>query len=129
MLARQGFEAYIAALSERDGRRRAQLVLLGNSKIVLHEQQRLDHAISEAVAAPTAIGPEHEAAAESAVAGGGDGPAFLHEVDHWHLALDAWWGRVLTHHLMRLEVPDRELRLDEDVPGCPPFRRACRPRR
>jgi hypothetical protein len=121
-LVRQGFEAYIAALSEQDERRRAQLVLLGNSRIVLHEQQRLHRAIADAVQAPTRLRPEHEDAAERALADGEvDGPTFLHGTDRWHNALDGWWGRVLTEHLMRLEVPDRELRLDEDIPGCPPF--------
>jgi hypothetical protein len=117
-LVRRGFAAYVAALSERDECRRAQLVLLGNSQIVLHEQQRLHHAITEAVHAPRSVTPDHDAGVADATSAA---PEFLHATPRWEDALDAWWGRALTHHLMRLEVPERELRLDEDIPGCPPF--------
>jgi len=121
-LVRRGFATYVGALSEPDPHRRAQLVLLANSQVVLHEQQCLNQAIVVAVQAPTRLRPEHETAAEDALDREHlSPPDFLHDTGHWHPALDQWWGRVLTRHLMRLEVPRQELHLDKDIPGCPPF--------
>jgi hypothetical protein len=51
---RQAFSSYVQAISERDRRARAQLMLLANLAIGWHEQTRLQPEIGEALGAPFA---------------------------------------------------------------------------
>jgi hypothetical protein len=78
---------YHDAMSEPAAKRRAELILLGNVTVGLHEQIRLQPHIVRALDAPASL-----------------------------VGVRSFGRRVLTRRLMQLRLPQRSFRLGEDVP-------------
>ena len=117
---------YYDAMFEADHRRKAQLILLGNMKVGLHEQIRLQPHIAGAMDAPMRVGLSAIAAAAST------GPRWLppkaarrvhHVVEHEEEVLLGWvtrrWRQRVTRNLMTLRLPYGAVRLGADVPHLP----------
>jgi len=85
------FARYHEAAFERDAKRRAELVLLGNVMIGLHEQIRLQPHIRRALDASVSVGRRLD-------------------------GLQSFGRRLLTRRVMRLRLPTGALRLGYDVP-------------
>jgi hypothetical protein len=101
-LLREAMGYYFAALHERDPTHRAQLVLLGNVIVGLHEQIRLQPYIAGAFESP----------AETFLR--------LARVDaHTFTDLVAFVRRIGTEVFMTLRTPNEVLRMGEDLPAPP----------
>jgi hypothetical protein len=134
---RQAFTRYHQALSTTDPKRQAELLLLANVEVGLHEQTRLQPEIAAALAAPVVDPRELERRLLSAVLPGSGLRKRL------RLALGTFLGwrhplriaceqladyarvvarRAVTEHLMTLSLPGGQcLDLSEDLPaGFPP---------
>jgi hypothetical protein len=95
------FTAYYQARFETERKRKAELVLQGNLLVGLHEQTRLQPYIEQALAAPYDV----FFAAEADNAAVGRKENLTREVV----------TRAVTRMLMSITLPNRELRLGEDV--------------
>jgi len=112
------FQSYFRAATRSEGAERAELVLLGNVMIGLHEQTRLQDNIAGALNAPFS-----EAVY---VRFGAAGPAFLHPllralirggVRLFARGLLDDWRRLATRFLMKLATPGgEEIPLGQDLP-------------
>lgn len=105
---------YHDAMFEPSPRRKAQQILLGNCKIGLHEQTRLQPNIAEALAAPLTIGLEALPRGRRLLAGL-EGEALRR--------MTTVWRRIVTDNMMTLRLPYGELRLGADLRGSTPQRR------
>lgn len=124
-LLKRAFAAYARAFSAPDGSRRAELVLLGNVLIGVHEQTRLQPQIKESMDAPIIEVRELGERVLGVVFPGSKawwrllhGPAvWLLGVLGWGLALFArkLARLVITDRLMTLQVPGRLLRLGHNL--------------
>jgi hypothetical protein len=130
-LLRQAFRSYAAALGERVGKARAELILLANLAIGWHEQTRLQPEITEALDAPleepvklrrdlvrellsSGLGVALRLLAELLPGRGSATKAALDELDRQvkRIAREA-----VTEMLMTLSLPGQTLSLGADVPG------------
>lgn len=119
-LLREAFHAYYCARFEPDPKRKAELVLLANALVGLHEQTRLDVAIGGALAAPVSCLSQRlsEHAAQHL-------PARLARplgrlataCASSHSPILSAWRRAATAIMMTLELPMGTLRLGDDVRG------------
>jgi hypothetical protein len=122
---------YYEAMFERDPKRKAELVLLGNIKIGLHEQMRLQPNILEALNAPVAVGLQDPLGLRLV------GrvlpllrPAVPASVKSRNSAIERRlvdstanrWRRLVTRYVMTLKLPYGELRLGAEVPELAPAR-------
>jgi CRP-like cAMP-binding protein len=98
---------YYDAMFERSPKKKTELILLGNIKVGLHEQIRLQPNIVEALNAPLAVGLLGFAARERGFAG----------------LLTRCWRRLVTRNLMTIHLPYGDLRLGADVPELPNARK------
>lgn len=129
------FAGYHRALSTADAKARAELMLLANLRIGLHEQTRLQPEIVEALNAPVADPSELKARLlDRLVPGGGRLLSLRSRLAGrlgWRSPLDeacqaladrlrALARAVVTEHLMALELPEGRLRLGADLPGGAP---------
>ena len=117
---------YYDAMFERDAKRKAELVLLGNIKIGLHEQMRLQPNIIEALNAPVAVGLRDPLGLRFA---GRVLPvlarALPSSVKSRNSAIERRlvdstanrWRRLVTRYVMTLRLPYGDLRLGAEVPG------------
>ena len=98
---------YHEAMFEPSPKRKAERILLGNAKIGLHEQMRLQPNIAEALAAPLTVGlrslPQGRLAARL------EGEALRR--------VTGVWRRLVTDNMMTLRMPYGEVRLGADLPG------------
>ena len=94
---------YYDAMFERSPKKKTELILLGNIKVGLHEQIRLQPNIVEALNAPLAVGLRRFSARERGFA----------------QLLTRLWRRLVTRGLMTIRLPYGDLRLGDDVPQLP----------
>jgi CRP-like cAMP-binding protein len=94
---------YYDAMFERSPKKKTELILLGNIKVGLHEQIRLQPNIVEALNAPLAVGLRRFAARERGLV----------------VLLTRLWRRLVTRGLMTIRLPYGNLRLGDDVPELP----------
>lgn len=114
------FRAYYQAMFERDPKKKAELILLGNDSIGYHEQTRLQEDIVRSIDAPIAafiLSAAHERVRQVSR---GLVTETLHQmIDHVLAPFTGWlqrtWANVATRWLMRLDMPDRVLELGRDV--------------
>ena len=99
---------YHEAMFEPSPKRKAQQILLGNCKIGLHEQTRLQPNITEALAAPLTIGLRALPQGRRLVARL-EGEALRR--------VTSVWRRLVTDNMMTLRLPYGEVRLGADLPG------------
>jgi hypothetical protein len=122
---RQMLQHYYLAMRERDGARRAQLVLLANTLGGIHEQTRLQTYIVRSIDAPL-DDLVRDALHRAAVEGRSSYPqrhethAMVDGLAHPLIAAvkDAW-QQVVTTALMTMRLPDVILHLGRDVPSAP----------
>jgi CRP-like cAMP-binding protein len=115
---------YYEAAFEQSPKKRTELILLGNIKVGLHEQMRLQPNIVEALNAPLAVGLQ--GASFSWLRRVWPGFAVT-ALERWFAArergLVEWftklWRRVVTRSLMTIRLPYGDLRLGADVPELP----------
>lgn len=116
---------YYEAMFERDEKRKAELMLLGNIKVGLHEQMRLQPNIVQALNAPLAVGLRDPLGLRLA----GRLLPFLPRLVPAALKrrnsaverrlVDSTadrWRRLVTRHVMTIRLPYGELRLGTAVP-------------
>ncbi|XXY48012.1 hypothetical protein WME91_49240 [Sorangium sp. So ce269] len=123
-LLREALAAYRDARVEGDARRRAELILLANAQVGLHEQIRLQPYIAGSLDAPIGdalLGWAHGAATASTAgearhAAHGWLDALLHPAAD---ELTRTWEWFATRELMTLRLPDGTLRLGLDLPAPP----------
>jgi hypothetical protein len=120
-LLKDAFRAYYKAIFERDRKKKAELMLLGNNLVGYHEQSRLQDPIVNSLNAPIADLIVHTAQDRVRALT----PGRMHRpldalVDRTLRPLYNWmqreWAVVATRWLMRLELPDLTLHLGEDIP-------------
>lgn len=119
---------YYEAMFEPNLKRKAELMLLGNIKVGLHEQIRLQPNIVEALNAPLTVGlgdPLVQRVATRVIA---LLPRFIagalqRRRDALERTLLAWgastWRRIVTRNLMTIRLPYGDLRLGAEVPELP----------
>jgi hypothetical protein len=120
-LLKEAICAYYRAMFERDRKKKAELMLLGNNLIGYHEQTRLQEPIVSSLNAPIAdliVRTAQDRVRDLT-------PGRMHRsldaiVDRTLRPLYNWmqreWAGVATRWLMRLELPDLTLHLGEDIP-------------
>ncbi len=135
-LLRCAFRSYYDAMFEDDRKRKAELMLLANDSIGLHEQTRLQHDIERSLNAPIAA-IFLQAARERALAmtqgrleragarltdrklGDRVGRRIGRAVERALRPIADWlqqsWAQVATRWLMRMEIPGETLLLGRDV--------------
>jgi hypothetical protein len=108
-LLRTALGHYDDAHGEAGERRRAELLLLANAEVGLHEQTRLQPFIAASIDAPV-----HDLVLE--VLGEASRPVahLLHPLADAILRL---WEQICTRELMTLSLPDATLRLGHDLPA------------
>jgi hypothetical protein len=104
---REAFTAYRDAARETDAVRKAELMLLANCLIGLHEQTRLQPNIAAALDAPIDVTAEDGPFAELSEHAHGELAALLAVIGKpcMRLARDAW-QRIATSAAMHLDMPD-----------------------
>jgi len=119
---------YYEAMFEQNLKRKAELMLLGNIKVGLHEQIRLQPNIVEALNAPLTVGlgdPLIQRVATRVIGllPGFIGDALQRRRDALERTLLGWgastWRRLVTRSLMTIKLPYGELRLGAEVPELP----------
>jgi hypothetical protein len=105
---------YRRARAETDATARAQLVLLANSVAVLHEQQRLQPAVTGALDA--GVGDAAQAVARGRLSAH-DERELADHLGGLGREVDRAWETALTEHLMTLQLPGELLHLGHDVPA------------
>ena len=116
---------YYDAMFEQSPKKKTELILLGNIKVGLHEQIRLQPNIIDALNAPLAVGFRSGASFPRL-------RRFLPlsastALERWYAARARWlaewltkqWRRVVTRSLMTIRLPYGDLRLGADVPDLP----------
>jgi hypothetical protein len=127
-LLRAAFTHYGEAVCEPDSRMRAELILLANLQVGLHEQTRLQPAIAGAVDAPMRWLRDRLVRDVAARLPLGK-RLLVHVVGRWLLApvfavVPRIWRAEATRRMMDLPLPGEVLCLAQDVParpGCPIF--------
>lgn len=118
-LLRAAFRHYYEARFTPDSKKKAQLVLLANGEVGLHEQTRLQPNIKDALDAPVEdllAGHMHDHLAQAGAA-----PA-REDLDPLLTAVAGAWRQAATHFLMKLALPgNARLSLGEDVPPLSPL--------
>ncbi|WP_426749567.1 hypothetical protein [Myxococcus sp. Y35] len=129
---RQAFGHYAEAMFEEDPNKKAELMLLANNQVGLHEQRRLQPQIEQALNAPVketfhdilrqtveanihALPFPARLAGRAALESGVVDAALSPVVD----GLAAAFRRLATEHMMKLAVPGSALRLGNDLPPPP----------
>lgn len=108
-LLRGACAAWYEAAFERSSRRRSQLVLLGNMKIGLHEQTRVDPILDDALDAPLEVLFDQLGAAL---------PRPLRAAARLaRPVVQRRLRRLMTRRLMQMRLPDASLGLGEPVPA------------
>jgi hypothetical protein len=122
-LLRSALEHYAAARVDSDVRRKAQLMLLANAQVGLHEQIRLQPYIAGSIDAPIS-----DALFQLLEESGERLPHGLRKEMHalasrlLHPVADAverLWQEFSTRELMKLTLPDGTLQLGKDLPAPP----------
>ena len=121
-LLREAAGHYYEAAFERRVKVRSELILLGNVRVGLHEQSRLQPHIVDALNTPLAVGLGGLLAgrAKPALPLGGVAQRGLGVLER-RLAqsLTGAWRRLVTRSMMTLRLPYGEVRLGSDVPRLP----------
>jgi hypothetical protein len=123
-LLRRALSDYAEARSERDPRRKAELLLRANAQVGAHEQIRLQPHIHNAMTASLA---DRLAALLRGRAGyieRSSPPLSLSALVEarlrpYRMALEQVWLQVATSYLMTLELPNGTLHLGRDLPSLP----------
>jgi CRP-like cAMP-binding protein len=119
---------YYDAMFEQRPKRKTELILLGNIKVGLHEQMRLQPNIVEALNAPLSVGLGGVLFPRFVLRGVQVMPSFLAVPMQRNLSwterlLLAWltksWRTLVTRSLMTLRLPYGQLRLGAKVPELP----------
>lgn len=118
----EAFEFYHEAIFEPERKRKAELILLANNLVGLHEQSRLQQHIFQSLNAPVAsliADAAHRRARQlthSSFHASMDGmiDRMLRPFYKW---LQGEWSSVATRWLMRIELPELTLSLGEDLPN------------
>jgi CRP-like cAMP-binding protein len=116
---------YYAAMFEPDPKRKAELTLLGNLGVGLHEQIRLQPHIAGAMDAPMRVGLQAIAASHHRLGWLPERAAkrLRDAVEHEEEILLKWvtarWRKRVTRNLMTLRLPYGSVRLGADVPHLP----------
>lgn len=133
-LLREGFAAYAKAQFEQDPNKKAELMLLGNEKIVQHEQTSMTPAIERAMSAP--VKDTFKKILDQTIDAGikalpfplEQGAKLLKKTGLVDSAADALvdalagaFRRFSTEHVMKLAVPGGALKLGNDIPPPPEF--------
>ena len=115
----EAFTCYHQAMTARDAKARAELILLANLLVGHHEQTRLQGPIEGAMNAPLLHSPLRGLAGGDADRRGG-GPAVPRVLAPFFGRLsreiEGRWRELLTRELMTLELPSVSLCLGEDLP-------------
>jgi CRP-like cAMP-binding protein len=125
-LMREALGHYYEAAFETRAKTKAELILLGNVKVGLHEQTRLQPNIVDALNAPLTVGLDGIISSELARVGlmpkrlAAFGRTALGAVER-RLArnLTDVWRKVVTRNMMTLRLPYGNVRLGADVPRLP----------
>jgi hypothetical protein len=122
-LLREAFTHYGEALAEPDPRARAELVLLANVQVGLHEQTRLQPAIAGALDAPMRWLRDRLSRDVAARLPPWKRPP-VRLAGRWLLApvsavVPRVWRAEATRYLMHLQLPGERLGLGKDVPSRP----------
>ena len=116
-----GFSLWCDALSERDPKRRSQLILGGSLQLGVHEQNHLQGAIAGSMDMgmnqSIELLKQRVAKENSAVAVLVDATAAV--LNPVARGIGDLWGTLMTELLGNIETPDGVLRLDRDVPPLP----------
>lgn len=113
-LLRSAVEHYHEALLTDDPDRKAELILLANARVGLHEQIRLQPYIARALNAPLRCVRELFASPERCL------PAPLRSVVSAKFEkLQAAWRALATKEMMTMRLPDENLELGSDLPPPP----------
>ncbi len=129
---REAFGHYAQAMFEQDANTKAELMLLANNKVGLHEQRRLQPQIEKALNAPmketfhgilkqtteahiNALPFPANVAGKAALKSGVVDAALSPVVD----AMARAFRRLATEHMMKLAVPGGALKLGHDLPPPP----------
>lgn len=119
-LLRQGVTNYFQAIHESDDRKKAELILLANGQVGLHEQIRLQPYIADSLAAPVASSVNDVTAALLRPLARPLRPRAEPLVDAILQPLIAVlarrWNEVATRELMTLKVPGATLHLGSPLP-------------
>lgn len=112
---------YYEAMFEHSPKRRTELILLGNIKVGLHEQVRLQPNIVDALDAPMRIGFDRIVAANMRLV---PGLRTALQAAERELVVRACavWRRLVTKNMMTLRLPYGDVRLGRDVPRLPKSR-------
>jgi CRP-like cAMP-binding protein len=119
---------YYDATFELNPKKKTELILLGNIKVGLHEQIRLQPNIVEALNAPLAVGLDgacfHRIASMAGrLMPGAVSRAVKRRLDAVERLVLTWmtrfWRRVVTRSLMTIRLPYGDLRLGANVPELP----------
>lgn len=121
-LLMEAFTYYHEAMFEPDRKRRAELILLANNLVGLHEQSRLQQHIFHSLNAPVAslIADAAQQRARALTHSSFHAPVdgmidrMLRPFYKW---LQLEWASVATRWLMRIELPELTLSLGEDLPN------------
>ncbi|AKQ68503.1 hypothetical protein A176_005415 [Myxococcus hansupus] len=129
---REAFGHYAQAMFEQDANTKAELMLMANNKVGLHEQRRLQPQIEKALNAPmkqtfhnilrqtteaniNALPFPANVAGKAALKSGVVDAALFPVVD----AMARAFRRFSTEHMMKLAVPGSALKLGQDLPPPP----------
>jgi hypothetical protein len=118
-LLREAFGHYADAMLESDAKRRSELLLLGNCKIGLHEQTRLQPYIVEALNTPIeeVLDPARKYLGSRLIQTGTEvGGGLRGRLLGWTIRR---WRRLLTRYMMRLRLPYGDISLGRDLPRLP----------
>jgi hypothetical protein len=133
-LLREGFAAYAKAQFEQDPNKKAELMLLGNNKVVQHEQTTMTPSIERAMSAP--VKDTFKKILDQTIDAGikalpfplEQGAKLLKKTGLVDTATDALvdtlanaFRRFSTEHVMKLAVPGGALKLGNDIPPPPGF--------
>ncbi len=117
-LVRAAFERYAAAVGAEDTSRRAQLVLAANISAVLHEQQRLQRDVAQAIDACVVDVVGHlEAFTAHVVHVPSLHQALHHAIGRCAAPVEKIWEHLATALMMTLDVPGETLHLGRELPA------------
>lgn len=111
---RRALKGYFLALIEPDHKKKAELILLANCQIGLHEQTRLQPFIAGSLDAPVDVIRNRLTQSVSEQFGSVGDRIDLEPIVYMVKAL---WQEFATEHLMTLELPEGVLKLGDDVPS------------
>jgi hypothetical protein len=122
-MLRSGVSAYFAAMKEADPKKKAELILLANAQVGLHEQIRLQPYIADSLGAPVAASVNNLAAAllrplADRLRDRAE-PLVDNVLRPLITGLERDWNQIATRELMTLTVPGETLRLGRPLPPLP----------